>query len=145
MNAITEELFTSCQNDDLERLKKALANGADIHAQNDRAIEIAWSLPLIRYLIENGIDVRAADDIASKRAALFESGEIMEYLAQLIFTPSIWKDKTTEDIEKESRLLVEKIHSFLEDDSDCELRTSYARTTIEQAAKQAIAALAPKK
>jgi ankyrin repeat protein len=65
-------LIESADNGDLENVKFALQNGANIHADNDYALRwaaIKGYLPVVKFLVENGADIHADDDCVLRYSA----------------------------------------------------------------------------
>ncbi len=60
-------------------------NGADVRANDDYAIKQASKnghLEVVRYLVENGADVRAENDCAVKWAFEYGHSKIVSYLVE---------------------------------------------------------------
>ena len=59
MSDLDEQLFKASEWGDLTKVKQLIENGADIHAQNDRALRLSahyGHLDTVKYLVEHGAD-----------------------------------------------------------------------------------------
>ena len=67
----------------LPLIKALLANGADVHANNDWALRYAalyGYLDVVKFLVANGADVHAYDDWALRNAACYGCLAIVKFL-----------------------------------------------------------------
>jgi ankyrin repeat protein len=78
-------LIEAAKNGHLEVVQFLIRNGADIHADNDLAIRHAARnehLDVVRYLIENGANIHAHDDWALRYAAMDGHLDVIQYLME---------------------------------------------------------------
>jgi hypothetical protein len=76
-------LIESAKNGNLEDVRNALNNGADIHVENDQALIVAAGrgrLEVVRLLLDRGANIHAQDDQALINAALTDRLEIVRLL-----------------------------------------------------------------
>jgi len=70
---------------DQEAIKYLVENGADIHARDDLALRWAAGnchLEVVKYLVEQGADIHARDDSALQLAAANGELEVVKYLVE---------------------------------------------------------------
>lgn len=80
---LNSALVNQCELGRTEIVKLLLANGADIHAENDWALRNAVGkghIEIVKLLIEHGADVHAEEDNALFRAVYWERTEIVKLL-----------------------------------------------------------------
>jgi ankyrin repeat protein len=80
-----KDLINAVKNNDLQGVKEALDNGADIHADDNAALRLAASeghLPVVEYLVEQGANVYAYYDSALRMAARKGHLPVVEYLIE---------------------------------------------------------------
>ena len=85
MSELDKDLIEASKEGDLTKVKELIENGADIHAQNDRAL--CWSalnghLEVVRLLLENGADIHADDDYALCSSAYRDHLEVVRLLLE---------------------------------------------------------------
>lgn len=81
----TWALIDSIRDNDLQGVKEAIENGANIHADDDFALRWAASkgyLPIVKYLVEHGADIHAEDDYALRWAVGWGHLPVVEYLVE---------------------------------------------------------------
>ena len=84
--SVEQELWRACYAGDLSEVKRLVAFGADIHAEEDYALRRAahWGhLEVIKYLVECGADIHADDDYALRSAASYGHLAIVKYLCEV--------------------------------------------------------------
>ena len=70
----------------LNVIKQLVKQGADVHADDDYALQLAASngqLEVVKYLVEQGADIHAWDDYALRWAAENGQLEVVKYLKSL--------------------------------------------------------------
>ena len=91
MSNLNEKLIKAAEQDNFNKVKYLIEQGADVHANNDHALQWAsrnGHLPVVKYLIEQGADVHARDDCAlrwaSAEARASEKGHlpVVKYLIE---------------------------------------------------------------
>ena len=83
MKTINDDLIAFSKLGNLPMVKALVENGADIHADDDDALQ--WSayyghLSVVKYLVENGADVNAGNGFALQYATYYGHSDIVEYL-----------------------------------------------------------------
>ena len=76
-------LIDACKEGNLQNVKLAISQGADIHAENDRAVRLAsynGHLAVVKYLVSQSADIHADNDGAVRWA--MENGhlDVVQYL-----------------------------------------------------------------
>jgi ankyrin repeat protein len=82
---IDSVLIEGARNGDLEKVKKCVENGANIHVDNDLALKFAAAnghLEVVEYFIENGANVCTNNDYALSVAAVYGHFEVVKYLVE---------------------------------------------------------------
>lgn len=70
---------------DFDKIKEAIKNGANIHANKDLALRITSTdgeLEIVKYLIEQKANIHADDDEALRKAALWGHLDVVKYLKE---------------------------------------------------------------
>ena len=83
IHANEEALRNSAYNGHLEVVKYLIENGVDIHARNDYALRLAsynGHIEMVKYLVEKGADIHASNDEALRWSTLQVHLEIVKYL-----------------------------------------------------------------
>ncbi len=79
----SSELEEAILNHDLDKVKKLVADGVNIHYDNDLAFRVAASsgdLPITKYLVDNGANVHVLDDLVLVYVAGNGNIELLKYL-----------------------------------------------------------------
>lgn len=86
-----QDLISGAEEGDLEKVKKALSKGADIHFNDDQ--QYSWSaltyaschghLEVAKYLVEQGANIHAKDDFALTIASQYGNQEMVDYLVSV--------------------------------------------------------------
>ena len=82
---INDELFEACDSGNLENVKLLLENGANIHADNDRALMLASEngyLDIVKFLLKHGANIHAQEDSAIFLAIENEKYDIVKFLVK---------------------------------------------------------------
>ena len=79
MSELNKQLIETSEKGDLTKVKELIENGADVHAQNDRAL--CWSaqcghLEVVRFLLENGAKQSKLFEVWNKQRIMKEFLEI---------------------------------------------------------------------
>ena len=78
-----EKLIEAAEEGDLQEVKQLTQHGADIHAENDYALQLAarnGHLEVVKYLIQSGAEIHAGNDAALRWAARNGHLEVIKYL-----------------------------------------------------------------
>ena len=79
-------LLNNSKNGRLDMVIMALNNGADIHANSDRALLLASKyghLDVVKYLVENGADIHIWDDWALRLSRINGHLDVVKYLRNI--------------------------------------------------------------
>jgi hypothetical protein len=82
---VQKSLLDGVKEGDVESVKLALENGADVHADNDLALQWAPKYgytEVVKLLLENGADVHADNDSALQLASRYGHAEIVKLLLE---------------------------------------------------------------
>ena len=82
---LEQMLFTACELRHLDVVKYLVEKGADIHAANDYALRYAsfnGHLDVVKYLVEKGANIHAVDDYALRYAADNGRLDVVKYLVE---------------------------------------------------------------
>jgi hypothetical protein len=80
-----ERLIKGVEENNLEAVKEALKNNADIHHYNSAALRYATAnenLDIVKYLVEYGANIHVKDDAPLRIAVDFENLDIVKYLVE---------------------------------------------------------------
>jgi ankyrin repeat protein len=70
---LNEQLFNECENGNLDKVKRLVKQGADIHADD---------LNKVKQLVEQGANIHARDDLALRLAAEYGHLEVVKFLVE---------------------------------------------------------------
>jgi hypothetical protein len=82
---VQKSLLDGVKEGDVESVKLALENGADVHAENDSALRWAsryGHIEVVKLLLEHGADVHAENDSALQLASRYGHAEIVKLLLE---------------------------------------------------------------
>jgi ankyrin repeat protein len=81
-----EQLVFACKDNNLARVKELVAEGVDIHFNEERALEwacIYGLLEIVKYLVENGADIHVHDEKPLHHACVNGKFEVVKYIVRM--------------------------------------------------------------